>query len=60
MVLVSIRMYTKFVSNDSSKTCLWNVFWKVIFEKIFCNGSRLYKNIYKMFYLLENVLKFGV
>ena len=30
------------------------------FEKMFCNGSRLYKNIYKMFYLFENVESVGV
>ena len=36
------------------------VIWKVVFGNIFCNGSRLYKNVYKMFYLFENVLEMEV
>ena len=50
MILVSIRMHTKFYFENSSKRCLWDVFLKVILKKGFlCNGSRLYNNAYKVF-----------
>ena len=42
------------------KMFVFENFWcvlilKVVFEKIFCNGSRLYKNVYKILFLLKNV-----
>ena len=49
MVLVSIRTRTKCCVENSSKKCLWNVFLKVILKRCLCNGSRFYKNAYKVF-----------
>ena len=52
MVLVSIRMRTKFCFKNSSKRCLLNVFLKVILKMcLLCNVSRFYKNAYKVFVL---------
>ena len=54
MVLVSIRTRTECCFENSSKVCLWNVFLKVILKMcLLCNGSRFYKNAYKVFFLLK-------
>ena len=57
MVLVSVRTRTKFCFEKWFKDVFVNRVLESVFEKMFCNGSRLYKNVYKMFCLFENVLK---
>ena len=60
MVLVSIRTYTKFCFEKWFKDVFVNRVLKSVFEKRFCNSSRLYKNVYKMFCLLKMFLNESV
>ena len=53
MVLVSIRTRTKFCFEKWFKYVFVERVFESGFEKMFCNGSRLYKNVYKMFCLLK-------
>ena len=53
MVLVSIRTYTKFCFEKVVQRCVCESCFEKCFEEMFCNGSRLYKNIYKTFCFFE-------
>ena len=57
MTLVSIRMHTKCLFRKSFKVVFMRCVFESDFEKGFlCNGSRFYKNAYKVL-SFENVSK---
>ena len=53
MVLISIRTRTKFLFRKVVQRCVCGLCFGKCFERMFCNGSRLYKNVYRTFCLLK-------